>query len=399
VTTGSTHQREWDPIEPTTLHSPQEAYALLRAQCPVAHTDRFDGFWGIFRHEDIVAAARDVETFISGHPSTGTIPSVANSMRIPLQSDPPQHTRFRARLRPYFTYSRMASLEPHVRAMASEMLAPLIANGGGDFIEELAFPFPARVLCTFLDIPPESWLFIKQITDELIRYAGNEDREGVARMDADLSAYSAALVADRRKHPRDPQEDLITGLLVEDRKGERMTDEAIAGIMLLLFIAGHETTTGGLGNCVAYLASDHRAQDELRSDPSLIPQAVEEMLRLDAPVQQLSRLATKDTDLCGRTIPAGDRVALMWISGCRDSEKFPEAAVYNPYRDTRDSIAFGFGIHHCLGAPLARLVLKVVLEELLEATTKFTVSGTSEKRTWPLNGYRSLPLAMEPSEQ
>jgi cytochrome P450 len=189
---------------------------------------------------------------------------------------------------------------------------------------------------------------------------------------------------------------LVSGLILPDEDGELLSDDDIAGLMFVLLTAGHETTTGALGTCVAFLAENVALQRELRTQPELIPRAVEEILRRDSPVQMLSRIVTRDVELRSCTLHAGDLVALMFISGNRDVDEFSDPEEFDLWR-TQKSMAFGHGIHFCVGAPLARLELRVMIEEFLARTASFQLDGDIIRYPWPLYGVSKLPLRITPA--
>jgi len=380
---------DWDPLAPPALDDPVAAMAELRERCPVAWTERAGGFWAVTRYDDIRAATRDSETFLNGGgPQWG-------KARPPLEVDRPVHTHFRRLLQPYFHKRRIAELEPHVRAFVVELLQPLLDAGGGDLAPALTYPLPARVLAEFLHLPEGSWEFLKAWSEEL--YENEEGRGGDAARVQEMSerfyAYAADLVAQRKADPLAPGNDVVSGLLAADG----VTEDDVVQVLRLLLTAGHNSTTSALGICVLAVARSADVQRRLRDDPSLIPSAVDEFMRLETPVMAMPRWASRDTELCGREIAAGDQLFLVWQSGNRDRDFWGETAdecVLD--RHPNPHLVFGHGLHRCIGDVVALLELKVTLEELLARTRWVELAGEPVRTTWVRFGVGALPLRFRP---
>lgn len=391
---GPSVSTDWDPFDPDTLRDPLATHAALRSRCPVAYSERGDGFWSLLRYDDIVQAARDTQTFSNARTSRTPL-----RRQIPLESDPPEHTVFRRFLQTYFRPERLAALEPLVRKIVADLLAPLLARGHGDFIPELAYPLPARTLCAFLGQPDDDWLELKRMADELYRsdnrFSGQGDG-GQAALEA-LYGYARSIVYARRAAPRDPADDLTSGLLLMAVDGQRLDEETIVGVLRLLLTAGHNSTTSALGIVALYLAEHPEVQDQLRAAPGQLPNAIEEILRWQTPVQFLPRVLTRDVEVRGRCLRKGDEVALVWASGNRDEAAWEQADQCLLDRDTKRSLVFGYGIHKCIGAPLARLELRVAFELLLAQTSRFTLAGPVARSHWPRYGVTTLPLTVPSS--
>ena len=342
------------------------------------------------RYDDAVEIARRADVFNnSGDPQFGT-------PRPPLEVDRPLHTVFRRILQPYFAKQRVAGLEDRVRGYAVEMLEPLIAAAGGDFAPAFTHPLPARVLCAWLGLPDTEWSYLKKVADELFNAEeGRDDDPTVrAKCNEELYAYSRKLVHERAEHPLDPAIDLISGLLGGTEGDYTVTEEDIVQVVRLLIVAGHNSTTGALGNCILRVAAHSEIQQRLRDEPELIPTAVEEFLRLEPSVQAMPRWANDDTELLGREVRAGEKVMLLWASANRDPDHFaePDACVLD--RSPNDHLTFGRGIHRCIGMDLARLELRVALEEILRRTSWIELSGTPIRTTFIRLGVARLPIAI-----
>ena len=382
---------EWDPFAPDAVADPPASWAELRERSPVAWSTRQGGFWVVSRYADAVELARRPERFVnSGAPQFGT-------PRPPLEVDRPVHSVFRRLLQPYFAKERIAALEPRVRAFAGEMIQPLIDAGGGDLAPALTYPLPARVLCAWLGLPDDEWSYLKTIADELYEAeeGRGDDPATRARCNDELYAYSRRLVRERADVPGDPDSDVISGLLGAERDGYVVTDEDIVQVVRLLIVAGHNSTTGAIGNAILRLATEPGAQARLRVEPELVPSAVEEFLRLDASVQAMPRWASEDTEIHGCSIAKGEMVMLLWASANRDPEHFakPDTCVLD--RAPNDHLTFGRGIHKCIGMDLARLELRVTIEELLSRTSAFALAGTPLRTTFIRRGIAYLPLSLD----
>jgi cytochrome P450 len=272
----------------------------------------------------------------------------------------------------------------------------MLAAGHGDIARDLTFPLPARVLLDFLNMPQEDWPRIKSwIAARQFARRHPDDALANQRSAAATEAlldYIDAQIELRRARSPDPEHDLVSGLVEAERDGV-LTAEQVRGCCSLLLGAGHETTTSGLGNSILYLAKHLDAQEHLRAGRELLATAIQEFLRHDSPVQALARHVAVDTDVGGRHMKAGDPVAMVWSSGNRDEEVFANADQCVLDRKPNRHIAFGYGIHRCIGADLATLEMKVVLEELLARTRRFEVNGPIVRNSWPTRGVDSLPLA------
>lgn len=384
---------DWDPLAPDALRDPWATYAALRRRCPVAYTRRIGGVWALTTHADIVQAARAFGTFGSAATAKG------NMRLIPLESDPPEHTLFRQFLQPYFTPAYLECLAPTIQRLAATMLDAYLALGRGDFVSEVAYPLPLRVLCAFLNQPDEDWLAIKQTSEAMYRsdprFSSTETGDHPATEPEALYAYARRVVNARRAAPLKAGHDLISGLLALRRDGQPIPDEIIISVLRLILSAGHNSTTTALSIAVLFLATNPDAQALLRAEPRRLPGAIEEILRHDSPVQFVPRVLMRDKDVRGRQLRAGEKVILVWASGNRDEEAFPDAHRCKLDRETSRSLVFGHGLHKCLGVSLARLELRVVLEELLRRTTHFHVAGDAIRSRWPRLGVTTLPLLIE----
>jgi cytochrome P450 len=362
----------------------------MRRQCPVAWASRHGGQWDVLRYSDIVAITADPDTF-----SNCTQTRYGKPLP-PLEYDPPEHRDIRRLLAVFFTPKRLKLLEPRIRAAARRLLAPLLESDGGDFARGYSYPLPVIGLCALLDIGEEHVADIKQWSEHtFLMDSEDEGHRAIAAASHDrIVAFAHTLIEDRRRHPRAPEEDVAAAFLAATPNGEPLADDTIARALRLLISAGHNSTTSGIGNSILHLAEDDALQERLRQEPGLIPPAVEECLRLDTPVQEMPRFARKAVAIGGREIAAGERLGMFWASGNRDEDAFPDPDRMDLERRPNRHLAFGNGIHTCLGAPMARLEIRVALEELLGATRRFELSGVAERASFHRMGVTSLPLRL-----
>jgi len=375
----------WAPLKDDTADDVGAAYGEIMTRCPVARVDEvLGGFWAVLSHDSLVEVALNTETF------SNVVP-LFNMRRPPLECDPPEHRSYRRLLNPFFARDRIAAFEPDVRRYAIEMVDPLIAAGEADFAEAFALPFPTRVLCRLLAAPDEDWELINdwgKRADQIGAQTppGSAERAAVG---AEIHPYMLDLIRERRAHPGD---DIVSGLIHGDPDLPSLDDEALLGIVMMLLSAGHNTTASAIGNLVLRLARDAELQSLLRADPARIPLAVEESVRLDAPQQAMRRVATRDTELHGCPIAKGDWVWLVFGAANIDPGSFDRPTEFDVDRSPNRHVGFGRGIHLCIGAPLARLQVRVVVEELLARSSSFTMAGSVRRAEWPRLGVTSLPL-------
>lgn len=383
------------PFDKSVVEDPEILHARLRETCPVAlqksELGALRSGWLVTRYEDIVAVARDTETFAQPVRWPG-------QRRPPLESNPPEHRQLRALLQPFFMPKALAAFEPISRRIATSLVSALVEKNGGDFARGLARPLPPQVLLARLNQPADEWQRIKECS-EASYLQGSQDPEDIATYEAAntyLWEYSYQAVADRKSTPRDPQDDIICAMLSGQIDGAPVDEGLVAGMVRLLLAAGHDSTTSALGICLYYLARNPDSQAQLRANPAGIPDAIEEMLRVQAPVIQMPRVVTRDTELRGQALKTGDRVLLAFASGNRDPEKFENPAEYQLDRTPNRHLSFGTGIHVCIGNGLARQEIKIALEQLLARTQMFGLSAEPQREFWHPYGVTSLMLWTRP---
>jgi cytochrome P450 len=379
----------YDPYAYETHEDPYPIYTALRDDAP-AYVDEARGFWALSRYDDVRAAIDDWPTFSS----TGgiTLERGAGSVEpMLIEMDPPRHTELRALVSRSFTPRRVADLEGPIRTKAAALLDA--AGPSFDAIQDFAALLPMAVISTMLGIPEADQDEVRGWADAMLhREPGESDltTEGLAGATR-LYGYLHALVEDRRVRPTD---DMASALVRASDDARALSPNEVMGFLFLLVIAGNETTTKLIGNALYWLwrFPDQRAR--LLADRGAIPGGVEEVLRYDTSTQGLARLLTRDVELHGVTLPAGMKGLLLFGSANRDPRRWPCADELDVTRNPAGHVAFGHGIHHCLGAALARLEARVALEELLPRLGAYGVEegGSARVHSGNVRGFARLPI-------
>jgi cytochrome P450 len=374
-----------------TRRNPYPLYDRLRAASPVLHMPPpFDG-WLIFDYESVKWALNDHETFSS------RVPAPKNWF---IFYDAPEHTRQRALVSTAFRPSMIGALEPRIRELSGELLDAVRDHGEMDLASDYAVPLPMKVIAGMIGIPLTDWALYKRWSDTILaisysRSGGPEAQRTLQEyvaVTAEMSEYLARLVAERRKVP---SEDLLTGLVHAEIDGERLSHEEIVGFVQLLVIAGQETTSDLINNAVLCFLEHQGELARLRGNPGLLPPAIEEVLRYRSPLQWVMRTPRRDVALHGQTIPAGALVLPMIGSANRDPRVFLDADRFSITRDPNPHVAFGHGVHFCIGAALSRLEARIALTDLL---SRFASIELATNDPWPprkalhVHGPASLPV-------
>ena len=385
---------DFDPLEPESFTSFHEQFAGLRAGCPVAHSDAWNGVWALTRYEDVVAAASDPTLFTTT--VQNVVPKIAfTGRRPPLHLDPPDHTPYRRALNPYFSAEKIAAMEPALREITGELLQPYVDGGGGDICAEFTHRLPGYALAEFFNLTPELGMQIRDATREFVAAVQRFALEDAKRTSIALYDIARTLIEMRKTEPLDPADDPVTGLLASRWQGEPLPDDMLLGTIRQFIVVGMVAPCVFIGSMAVHLAENPDLQDHLRGDLELAPAAVDEYLRLLTPYRGFARTATRDVAVGGRTICKDEPVALVYASANRDEAVFPEPDRFVLDRpNIRKHVAFGVGPHRCAGAPLAVLMLRVALEELLARTSSIEKAGEPEMTGWPEWGTLSAPLTV-----
>lgn len=386
---------DFDPLKPETFDSAHAEYARLRAQCPVARSDAWGGFWALFSYADVRAAASDPGCFITSRQNV--VPKVAfTGRRPPLHLDPPEHTPYRRALNPLLAPARVARLEPAARRCAVALLEPMLAEGKGDICMDFSSSLPVQVFGEWMQIPDDNRARLHRAGRAFNIAVQSGVDERMKETSLELYELARALVADREAHPRNVATDPTSALLAERQGGEPLPRELIVGTVRQVLVVGMIAPMVMIGSIAVHLCRDQALQQQLRRSPDLIPAAIEEFLRLYTPYRGFARTAVRDVEIGGRHIPADEPIALVFASANRDERVFPNGDEFRLDRSNiGDHVAFGRGPHHCPGAALGRLELRVALEELLARTQRFVAAGEVVPTRFPEIGALSVPVRFE----
>ncbi|HEY2301554.1 MAG TPA: cytochrome P450 [Acidimicrobiales bacterium] len=382
---------DFNPYAPEVRDDPYPLYSRLRRRSPVAFSEELN-CWFLFRFADVIDAAHDHRRFISseGVALLGGRPSSLVPMIV--TTDNPDHDRLRALVSRRFTGRAMAGLEAPIRGYAREAIQAFAARGSCELMTELAIPIPLLVVGDLLGVAAEDRHRFREWAEALVHLNPMQPDTVTAARSAgmEIGQYLFAVIEERRRRPGD---DVISLLLASTLDGEALDVSFVLGFAFLFIVAGSETTTNLIGNGMIALARHPDQLDAVRADPSLVAGMVEEILRYDGPVQGVARVVNQDVRIGGATLPAGAKVQLRWGSANRDEDEYRDADTFDVRRPIRRQVAFGHGIHYCLGAALSRLEGRVIFEELLSRLGTWEVPDTIERLpSGEVRGPASLPL-------
>jgi len=379
---------------------PYPAYRQLRDRSPFNYIDLPAGSvpgidepirsWALMKYADVYGTLRDHERFSSANnPLVGK----AFPPLVLILDDPPRHTRFRRLVNKTFTLKRIEALTPWITSVADQLLDE-VGSGETEIVEHYTIPLPVKVIARLLGIPGDDYETFKRWSDAFLSLVSMDNNQRMASIQ-EMVGYFGKIAAARRAHGA---EDLITALVEAEVEGERLEEWEILGFCMLLLIAGNETTTNLMGNMLNLLATRPELWQQLRADRNLVETVIEETLRYESPVHRLSRAATTDVEVSGVRIPAGDLVTVYFAAANRDPKEFPNPDEFRLDRDLRNHVAFGMGIHYCLGAPLARAEAKISLNAFLDRFSAIKPGQAPPIRqtmTPVVFGFEQLPLVLE----
>ncbi len=399
-------------LSPEFFADPYPVYNRLREQDPIHWSDALSG-WVITRYADVVAILRDPQRFSSSGRVSYLLDQLPEDARRQVgalerhytvglaHSDPPDHTRLRALLVKVFTPRMIEAMRPRIQTLVDDLLDRVQPAGRMDVIHDLAYPLPATIIAEMIGAPSGDLDRFRQwaiAINELFEAGGRVTVASAGTAQAallEMRDYINSLIVLRRRHP---QEDILSGLVAAEQRGEKLTAAELVSTTVTLFVAGHETTTNLIGNGVLALLRNPAQLDLLRNDPSAITSAVEELLRYDTSVQRGWRIATEDVTLDGRTIRKGQLVLPMLGAANRDPAQFPDPDRLDLARSDNRHVAFGHGIHFCLGAPLARLEAPLAINTMLRRLRGLRLE-TDAPLAWrqdiALRGVLSLPVVFD----
>ena len=392
----------YDPALVNPKDVTHERVAELAELGPVVWSTARGGHWVVTGHAEIQQVMRDPQTFSSWPNNIG---EHGGQKFIPLEIDPPDHTAFRRALQPLFNPSRMNALESDIRTVVNELIDGFAARGSAEFVSEFAHELPARVFLTLMDWPLSEAPKFTHATDVLLvgKPGGTPQESDAARAEAAQSmfAYFAGVVADRRSRPESP--DITTAIVhtpitTDDGEQRQLTDAELGNMFFLLLIAGLHTVQGSLAWSVLHLAEHPEQRQRLIDDPSVLPSAVEELLRIEAAVSP-GRRVTTDTILGGVPLKAGDQLLLVLAGANRDGREFSDPASVQIDRMPNRHLSFGSGPHRCLGSHLARVELRIALEQLHQRIPDYRLAAGATPISHPsqVRGVLALPIEFTPA--
>jgi pimeloyl-[acyl-carrier protein] synthase len=386
----------FNPFLPEVIANPYPTYHRLRQEDPV-HLSPL-GIWALSRYDDAAMLLRDPRFGRRGFQqileSRFGRQGLGQSM---LFQDPPDHTRLRTLVSKAFTPRVIEGMRGHIQQVVDGLLDQVKAAGRMDVVADLAYPLPVIVICEMVGVPPEDrdkfrdWSYAIARSLDAIAVPNEELARRANEAQDALTGYFAQLIEERRRKPR---ADLLSALIAAEEEGDRLSTQELFATGILLFIAGHETTVNLIGNGTLALLRNPDQMQRLRAEPGLIASAVEELLRYDSPVQRTGRLLYEDVTIAGKTIPKGSIAVALIGAANRDPAHFPDPDRLDLTRSDNRHLAFGWGIHFCLGAPLARLEGQIAFGTLLRRFPRLTLAGdpVEYRETSTLRGLRALPV-------
>lgn len=378
---------EYDPFTTALMIDPYPVYRSLREYAPLYHNAE-RGFWALSRYADVKAAASDWKTFTSEDSVDLDRSTKSFGEGAFVDFSPPEHTEIRGLVREAFSPKRVRALRPILVEQAERLMKEFVERGSADIAWEYSSGLPMQIISHVIGLPPQD---VPLMAERLKRFVARDEADPmVLPPDAlaaanEIRAYFSAMADERRRSPR---EDLISELAHATLPSRPLREAEVTGLCFFLFLAGVDNLSGLITNTVSALMEHPAQRAEAAADPGLVPAAVEEAMRWDAPLQMMARTATRDVEYPGGTIPAGGRTVIIWAAANRDEREWPHGEEYDIHRPPKRQLGFGEGIHFCVGAPLARLQSTVAIETLLKYAPEYGPAGTPQRvvksniRTW-----------------
>ena len=395
----ATTELYWDPMDEALDDDPHPIWRRMRDEAPLYWNEQY-GFWALSRFADVEAAHRDPATFSSAH---GTVlelmgQDMSGSGQI-IFMDPPSHTILRTLVSRAFTPRRMAQLDDHIRDICAELLDPLVGRDEFDYVQDFAAQVPSRVIAELVGVPEDEREEQRKNIDAVFHIEPGVGMINDVSLTAQIAlhTYLSGLIERKKEEPGDDLISVLCGSSIVDDDGveRQLTDRELADFTNLLFSAGTETVMRLLGNAAVLLAGHPDQRADLVANPDGIPNAIEELLRYEAPSPVQGRFTTRDIELHGTVVPAGSKVLLITGSAGRDEREYgPDADRFDVRRQFRQHVSFGYGIHFCVGANLARVEGRIALEETLKRfpTWDLVPGGTIRQHTSTVRGYSQVQI-------
>jgi hypothetical protein len=379
---------DWDPRSPAVQDDQIAAYDAMRRRCPVAHSGYLH--WSLLRHGDVLRVLNDHHSFSN---------AVSGYVSVPNGMDPPLHTAYRRLIEPYFDAPRMQAFEPVCRRIATELVARLPGDGACELMADFADEFALRIQCAFLGWPDALRAPLRAWIHDNHKARLAHDRAALAAVAQEFDRHVQTQLEARRQAGADAAQDVMTQLMherVDLGAGERaLNDEELTSILRNWTVGELGTIAACVGIVAQYLAERVALQDRLHAEPALLPAAIDEILRIHAPLIANRRVALQAAEFNGRRIEIGERISLIWAAANRDEAVFGDPDEFRLDRDPALNLLYGAGIHVCPGAPLARLELQVAMQQLLAARRLMPLAGQAPLRAvYPASGFALLPLVL-----
>ncbi|MFO7529491.1 MAG: cytochrome P450 [Marinobacter sp.] len=377
------HKPDWNPRANDVLKDQIRVYDRMRGQCPVAWSDY--QHWTLFRHEDVVRVLKDHQAFSS---------AVSSHLSVPNGMDPPDHTHYRKVIEPYFSRQAMEKFEPICRRIARNLVGNLPDGQPFDVVEQFSRAFALKIQCAFMGWPDSLHEPLREWLLKNHRATLARDRQAMADVAREFDNYIHDLLEARRRAGANAPRDVTTSLMEETVNSQPMTDKELTSLLRNWTVGELGTISSSVSILLNYLSGHPDLRQSLTNDTDALPDAIDEILRMDAPLMSNRRVTTRDVELGGRTIPAGEKITILWASANRDEEVFGDPDAFCPQKNRDQNLLYGAGIHVCPGAPLARMELRVLMEEFLSAvdTLKPAPDEQSERAVFPTGGFSYLPM-------
>lgn len=375
--------KNWDPRSDNVQRDQIAAYDSMRQRHSVAFSDYLQ--WSLFRHNDILRVLHDHETFSN---------AASRHLSVPNAMDPPEHTHFRRLIEPYFGTKAMAIFSPICRNIAEKIVARLPWQGEVEAMSEVGQPFALEIQCAFMGWPANLHQPLREWVNRQQTATLEGDRKALGELALEFDGVIRDLLASRREAGSNAPDDVTTQIMRERVEGQALTDEQIVSILRNWTVGELGTISASIGILMHFLAEHRDIQAQLRDNPELLPAAIDEILRLDAPLITNRRVTTCPVEIGGRHINKGERLTLLWASANRDEAVFEDADTFRLDRNPDDNLLYGSGIHVCPGAPLARMELQYFMEALLANTSliKPLDIQPAVRARYPAGGYERVPL-------
>lgn len=376
-------QADWDPRSEKVSRDQRAAYDKMRERCPVAYSELMQ--WSLFRHEDISRVINDHETFSN---------AVSEHLSVPNGMDPPEQTVYRQVIDPYFSPQRMDAFEPACREISADLVQSALAGGEVELMADLALPFAVRVQCAFLGWPTDLHGPLTRWTRSNHEATLAQDRRAMSQIALEFEGLIDAMLEERLQAGAKPEDDITAALMHDKVWGRTLSNEEIASIVRTWTVGEIGSIAASIGILAHYLAQHPELQGQLRAQPSLLPTAIDEILRIYGPLVANRRVTTCPVEIGGKKLAAGERISLNWIAANRDSRVVDSPDTFRLDRDPSKNLLYGAGVHICPGAPLAQMEMRVCMEELLQRSRHIQpVAGKPPTNAkYPASGFATLPL-------